>query len=98
MAAESSLKRKMLKLSHSIVIFTIITRTSLNSSQVQYAKSKGLGGVSASTVDLDDFKGLCGDKWPLLQTVNSVLTGKFFRFKIPFALIRVNYRKTSEDG
>lgn len=34
-----------------------------------------LGGASIWTVDLDDFRGICGDPWPLLNTVKRHLGG-----------------------
>ncbi|KAG5889208.1 hypothetical protein JTB14_033286 [Gonioctena quinquepunctata] len=43
--------------------------------KVDYAKEQGLGGVSVTAADLDDFKGLCGEKWPLLTVVNRELKG-----------------------
>lgn len=41
--------------------------------KIDFVKKKDLGGVFAWAVDLDDFKGLCGDKWPLLTTINKNL-------------------------
>nr|XP_034839343.1 chitinase-like protein EN03 isoform X1 [Maniola hyperantus] len=36
--------------------------------KAQYAKSKGLGGVSIVDLSMDDFRGLCtGDKYPILR-------------------------------
>ncbi|XP_063537837.1 acidic mammalian chitinase-like [Cydia strobilella] len=36
-------------------------------SKAQYAKEMGLGGIMYWAVDLDDFNGLCGDKYPLIR-------------------------------
>lgn len=35
--------------------------------KAQYAKTMGLGGIMYWAVDLDDFNGLCGDKYPLIS-------------------------------
>lgn len=40
-----------------------------------YIKEMNLGGASIWTVDLDDFRGICGDPWPLLNTVKRSLGG-----------------------
>lgn len=42
---------------------------------MQYAKEQNLGGVAAFAADLDDFKGLCGDRWPLLLAIHRELKG-----------------------
>ncbi|XP_066149390.1 acidic mammalian chitinase-like [Euwallacea fornicatus] len=44
-------------------------------SKCQYVKDTGLGGVMLWSVDTDDFKGLYGEKYPLLTTVNLSLNG-----------------------
>ncbi|XP_078046537.1 putative chitinase 10 [Augochlora pura] len=38
--------------------------------KVAYAKSTGLGGVSVWSLDLDDFQGICGKPWPILNTAS----------------------------
>ncbi|XP_066157317.1 probable chitinase 10 [Euwallacea fornicatus] len=43
--------------------------------KIAYVKKHNLGGVSAWAVDLDDFKGLCGDRWPLLNSIKRNLKG-----------------------
>lgn len=43
-------------------------------------KELKLGGVGAFAADLDDFKGLCGEKWPLLLAIHKELRGKKIRF------------------
>ncbi|XP_034193394.1 putative chitinase 10 isoform X2 [Osmia lignaria lignaria] len=35
--------------------------------KVAYVRSTGLGGVSLWSVDLDDFQGICGNPWPMLN-------------------------------
>lgn len=44
--------------------------------QVFYVNRRGLGGVYIWTVDMDDFKGICGDKYPLLSTIKTYLKCK----------------------
>ncbi|CAG9760168.1 unnamed protein product [Ceutorhynchus assimilis] len=44
--------------------------------KVLYIKKHDLGGAFAWAADLDDFKGLCGNKYPLLETINKYLKGK----------------------
>lgn len=38
----------------------------------------GLGGVYVWSADLDDFKGLCGERWPLLTALKRNLKGRKF--------------------
>ncbi|XP_054015944.1 chitotriosidase-1-like, partial [Hylaeus anthracinus] len=35
--------------------------------KVAYVRSTGLGGVSLWSMDLDDFQGICGNPWPMLN-------------------------------
>ncbi|XP_076244080.1 putative chitinase 10 [Calliopsis andreniformis] len=35
--------------------------------KVAYVRSAGLGGVSLWSLDLDDFQGICGNPWPMLN-------------------------------
>ncbi|XP_033229584.1 chitinase-like protein C25A8.4 [Belonocnema kinseyi] len=42
-----------------------------------YAKNMKLGGAMIWSVDEDDFSGVCGEKFPLLNTLNRVLRSKF---------------------
>ncbi|XP_058795563.1 chitotriosidase-1-like isoform X2 [Phymastichus coffea] len=41
--------------------------------KAEFAKNLGLGGMMVWGVETDDFKGVCGDKYPLLKTINYVL-------------------------
>lgn len=43
--------------------------------KIDYVKEHKLGGVLVNAADYDDFKGLCGAKWPLLTVINSELKG-----------------------
>lgn len=38
-----------------------------------YIRSMGLGGISLSTLDYDDFIGICGESWPILTVANNAL-------------------------
>ena len=43
--------------------------------KAKYACKMGLGGIMLWSVETDDFLGVCGEKYPLLKTLNSVLGG-----------------------
>ena len=43
--------------------------------KAKYVMSKGLGGIMLWSIETDDFNGVCGDKYPLLRTINKVLKG-----------------------
>lgn len=48
----------------------------LNSSlreKAEFVNKLGLGGMMVWSVETDDFKGLCGKKYPLLRTINYFL-------------------------
>lgn len=40
---------------------------------MQYLKQEQLGGVMVWSLDLDDFQGTCGTKYPLLTTIKNSL-------------------------
>ena len=44
--------------------------------KMEYVKEKGLGGAMIWAVDLDDYLGLCGSRWPLLSVMNRQLRRK----------------------
>ncbi|XP_078035246.1 chitinase-3-like protein 1 isoform X1 [Augochlora pura] len=41
-----------------------------------YANNQGLAGVMMWSVETDDFRGICGQKYPLLTTMNEVMNGR----------------------
>ncbi|KAI7815262.1 chitinase [Rhyzopertha dominica] len=41
--------------------------------KVAYAKSMSLGGIMVWSVETDDFRGVCGTKYPILRTINNGL-------------------------
>lgn len=45
---------------------------------MNYVKEMNLAGASVWAIDLDDFKGLCHEKWPLLNVVRKHLLGSEF--------------------
>lgn len=46
--------------------------------KMNYIRRNGLGGTVVWTIDMDDFKGLCGEKYPLLEVINNKLRGQPF--------------------
>lgn len=44
--------------------------------KIFYVNRRGLGGVYVRAVDMDDFKGICGDKYPLLSIIKTYLKCK----------------------
>ncbi|XP_028140237.2 acidic mammalian chitinase [Diabrotica virgifera virgifera] len=40
--------------------------------KVNYALENNLGGIMVWSLDYDDFRGACGDKYPLLKTINKI--------------------------
>ena len=44
--------------------------------KMEYVKERGLGGAMIWAVDLDDYLGLCGSRWPLLSVMNRHLRRK----------------------
>nr|CAD7602442.1 unnamed protein product [Timema genevievae] len=51
----------------------------------EYVKEKNLGGAMIWSVETDDFRGICGDKYPLLNAINSVLNGQSLPTVVPTA-------------
>ncbi|KAK2580185.1 hypothetical protein KPH14_012451 [Odynerus spinipes] len=43
--------------------------------KAEYIKAKKLGGAMLWSIETDDFQGACGEKYPLLKTLNHVLRG-----------------------
>ncbi|XP_066581003.1 acidic mammalian chitinase-like [Prorops nasuta] len=41
--------------------------------KAEYIKKKNLGGAMLWSIETDDFHGKCGEKYPLLKTLNSIL-------------------------
>ncbi|CAL8134680.1 unnamed protein product [Orchesella dallaii] len=47
--------------------------TDIIETKCEFVKDLGLGGVMIWSLDLDDFRGDCGPKYPLLKTINNAL-------------------------
>lgn len=48
-----------------------------------FVKDMELGGVFVWSADLDDFKGICGEKWPLMSALKNYLKGMLpFYYKV----------------
>ncbi|XP_032675832.1 chitinase-3-like protein 1 isoform X2 [Odontomachus brunneus] len=43
--------------------------------KTDYIKKRGLGGAMMWSIETDDFNGLCGEKYPLLKTLNAGIRG-----------------------
>lgn len=43
---------------------------------MKFVITSGLAGAAAWSVDMDDFRGLCGSSFPLLSAISSTLNGK----------------------
>ena len=44
--------------------------------KAEYVKTMNLGGAFLWSIDMDDFNGTCGEKFPLLKTLNRILRNK----------------------
>lgn len=44
-------------------------------SQMRFVISSGLAGAAAWSMDMDDFRGLCGTPFPILSTISTSLNG-----------------------
>ncbi|KAJ8680393.1 hypothetical protein QAD02_016180 [Eretmocerus hayati] len=44
--------------------------------KADYVKKMGLGGMMVWSLETDDFKGICGEKYPLLNVINQNLRGR----------------------
>lgn len=42
---------------------------------MRFVISSGLAGAAAWSVDMDDFRGLCGSPYPILSTIATSLNG-----------------------
>jgi chitinase len=49
---------------------------------MDYVRQNRLGGAAVWAVDMDDFQGFCGQKWPLLTAVKEGLESKYFNLSI----------------
>eukprot|EP00106_Octopus_bimaculoides_P005001 XP_014772443.1 PREDICTED: acidic mammalian chitinase-like [Octopus bimaculoides] len=50
--------------------FTLASKTN-----VEWMKSRGLGGIAVWALPLDDFSGMCGEKYPLMKALLEALGG-----------------------
>ena len=48
--------------------------------KMKYVKNKKLGGAMIWAIDLDDYLGACGPKWPLLSTMNHELKRELIQY------------------
>lgn len=47
---------------------------------MRFVISSGLAGAAAWSVDMDDFRGLCGTPFPILSTISTSLNGNVNNF------------------
>ena len=50
---------------------------------MHHVKLEGYGGGMIWAVDLDDFNGLCGEKWPLLNAMKAGLKDANIDYPLP---------------
>lgn len=53
---------------------------------MKFVISSGLAGAAAWSVDLDDFRGLCGSPFPILSAISTTLNG--MEHRITYEYIR----------
>lgn len=46
---------------------------------MKFVISSGLAGAAAWSVDMDDFRGLCGTPFPLISAISTTLNGLYLK-------------------
>ncbi|KAF2895979.1 hypothetical protein ILUMI_10196 [Ignelater luminosus] len=63
--------------------------------KVNYAKEKRLGGVMIWSVETDDFRGICGARYPILATINANLQTLVDNQKLILSLMKMWHQLTA---